>query len=132
MREYFKTLSRLFQPAYMRGEQTYVNEESAKLFSEIPKVINEITPFLFSRFDESTDPCKRKTWYTLTIHAQLCIFLADAVALKARGNQPAAESVWERVMDYVNRVEPLIHDLFDVKYFIDVIGRTIKGVRHFE
>ena len=131
MRKYFETLSDLFQPDYMRGEKTYVDEAAAARFAKIPELVNEMMPLLLSRMECEYKPSKRKLWHALVIHAQLCTYLADAVMLKAKGLQPAAEARWERVIDYVNRVEPLVHDLFDVKYFIDVIGRTIKGVRHF-
>jgi len=131
MHQYFKELSRLFQPAYMRGEKEYVNEESVKLFSEIPMLINKMMPRLLSRMERETDPYRKKTWFALTIHAQICIYLADALILKAKGLQAAAESKWERMVDYVNRIEPLIHDLFDVMYFKNVLGYTIQGTRRF-
>ena len=131
MLEYFKTLSELFQPVYMRGESNYVNEESAKAFAKIPAVVNEIEPRLLRRFEQECNPYKRKTWYSLTKHAKLCVYLADALTLKAKGLQCESEAMWVCVVYYVNQMEPFIHDLFDVKYFIDVIGRTIKGVRHF-
>jgi len=128
MSVYFETLSKLFQPSYMRGEQEYLNEESARMFDEIPAVLNEMSPRLMARYKQESDPCRKKSWYALTLHSQLCTYLAEALSFKAKGLQAEAEASWERTVDYANSIEPLIHGLFDAKYFIDVVGRPIRGV----
>jgi len=128
MIDYFKTLSKLFQPPYLRGEQEYISEDSAKMFDDIPDVLNEMLPKLIARHDNETNPCRKKTWYALTLHSQLCSLLADTLSLKAKGLQSESEKGWERTVEYANNIEPLIHELFDAKYFVDVVGRPVRGV----
>ena len=113
---YFKTLSKLMQPTYMRGERGVVCEDSAKLFAEVPAVINEMMPKLLSRQENEA----------LIIHAQLCLYLADTMHLKAQGHQALAEAKWKHTIDYINRAEPRIHKLFDVEYFINVVSHAVK------
>ena len=132
MRVYFEELSILFQPSYMRGEREYVDTKSAGLFDKIPCVINRMSPLLNAHCENEIDPCRKKNWFALTKHAQLCIYLADALSRKARGQQSGALACWERAADYANSIEHLVHSLFDVKYFIDVAGRAIRGELRFE
>ena len=128
MTGYFKTLSTLFQPPYLRGEKEYINEESAAMFDKIPDVLDKMLPKLMTRFESETSMCRKKTWNTLLMHSQLCSYLADTLSLKAKGLQTEAEKSWERAVEYANNIEPLIHGSFDVKYFIDVVGRPVRGV----
>jgi len=128
MKEYFKTLSSLFQPPYMRGELEYINEESARMFDEIPAILNDMLPKLTFRCDNESDICRKKTWHSLTLHSQLCAYLAETFSFKAKGLQAEAEASWKRTVDYANFIEPQVHNLFDAKYFIDVVGRPVRGV----
>ncbi|MCL2372591.1 MAG: DUF4838 domain-containing protein [Defluviitaleaceae bacterium] len=118
MQQYFASLSLLFQPSYMRGEQPYVNEESAAKFAKAQELIREMQPKLTQS-------------QTLTHHASICLSLAQALELKAKGQQAEAEAKWQQVVAYASQAEPDIHHLFDTKYFTDVIGRTMRGVLHF-
>ena len=132
MDEYFKSLSKLFQPQYMRGEKEYTCEESAKTFEEIPGLLNDMMPKLNIRYQLETGVCKKKTWFALILHSQLCFFLAETMALKAKGDQRGAEASWVKTLKYANRIEPMLHELFDAKYFIDVVGRPVRGVGNWE
>ena len=129
MLEYFITLSKLFQPPYMRGEMADVCAESAKVFGDIHAVITKMSPLIIARYQEETDLCRKKTWFALTAHSNLCFFLATALSQKAGGHQADAEATWALAVDYITRLEPQTHDLLDTKYFIDVIGRVIRGER---
>jgi len=131
MQEYFKTLSELFQPAYMRGELDYICESSAALFDKIPNVINKKLPLFPARFEKETDPCRKQTWYALIIHAQLCIYLAKTLSFKAKGLQSEADAMWQQTIDYTNQIEIPTESLFDAKYFIGVVSHTIRGEQQF-
>ena len=131
MSEYFRTLSELFQAPYMRGELPVISQECAKKFAEVPKLVNEMLPRLLERLEEEKNPFRKKTWFALTVHAQLCLYLSCALEERAKGNSDAAKEKWNITVDYINRMEPEIHELFDVKYFIDVIERVLKGNRLF-
>ena len=78
MSDYFKKLSDLFQPPYMRVELPQVSSKSAEKFALIPKVINEKIPKMISQLEKASDNFDKLLWRTLIIHAQLCIYLASA------------------------------------------------------
>ena len=131
MAGYFRKLSELIQTPYLRGELPVENAESAARFAEIPALVNEMLPRILARLNEESEPFRKKTWYTLTIHAQLCLYMAGVWEARARGDAAAAQEKWNTTVDYINRMEALIHDMFDVKYFIDVTGRVVQGKKHF-
>jgi len=132
MSEYFETLSRLFQPPYMRGEQEDINAKTAGVYAAIQEVLFKMSQRLTDHRKQEVETCRQRTWDALIEHSQLSAFLADALSSKAKGDQVKAEEHWERVVSYANSIEPLFHDLFDVKYFTDVLGRVIKGERLFD
>ena len=132
MSEHLKTLSKLFQPPYMRGELEEINAKSAGLFAASHRMLRKMSLRLAGRYKHEADPCRKRTWDAFIAHSQLCTCLADALSSKALGDQAKAEEYWEKVVEYANSIEPSFHDLFDVKYFTDVLGRAIKGERLFD
>jgi hypothetical protein len=132
MKKYFHKLSELFQPPYLRVELPQVSEKSVELFDEIPKVINKMMPKFLELYGASVTIQDKSLWQTLIIHAQLCIYLALALKEKANGKLESAMEIWDLTKDYITSVELDIHELFDVKYFIDVIERSIHGEKQFD
>ena len=128
MHAYFKKLSHMFDPPYLRGEKPVINEESAKQYAEINIVINEMLPFFHECLKKEVDPCRKRTWQALIVHAQLCAYMAGVFAQRAKGNQDLASSQWLIAKDYIQRMEPEIHDLFDVLYFTNVNGHALEMV----
>ena len=130
MSKYFQTLSKMFNPPYLRLEVAQVCDKSAQSFAGIPTVINEMLPKFIKRLEDATDGFNKQLWRALIIHAQLCIYLALALREKALGKQDEAVKSWTNACDYIKRSEHMIHELFDLKYFIDVMDRSIRGEKH--
>jgi len=125
MHVYYKKLSQLCDPPYLRKEKPIVSEESHKQFIEIYSLVNEIFPLFFEAYDKGSDPCSKKTWKAQIIHGQLCLYMANVLTEKAKGN--TAEEAWAITKEYITRMEPEIHDLFDVRYFVNVISKFIEN-----
>ena len=123
MHEYFTTLSELFDPPYFRKEKEAVSEESVKRFHRIYGVVNGKMPFFLKAFETESDACRKRTWQSLIIHGQLCIYMADVLTERAKGNDVLEK--WEKAKDYITRMESEIHELFDVWYFIKVMCRFL-------
>jgi hypothetical protein len=127
---YFKTLSRLSQTPWMRGERPVVDEGAASQFAQIALTANEALPRILTRLGEAADPFMKKTWNALAIHAHICAYVSAALAERAKGEYGRAKEKWRVAADYVNRMEPLIHDMFDAGYYIDVVGRIFEKERN--
>ena len=125
---YLKNLSCLCEPSYLSGEKPAVSEECALKFSKIISVVNEMMPFLFESLERECNPCRKKTWSSLVIHGQLCIYMANTLTQSAEGNFKQAMKHWEATKDYLNRMEPDIHELFDVRYFNKLIDRAFDRI----
>ena len=124
MHDYFKELSRLCDPPYFRGEKPAVSNESAELFLGIYRHVNKMMHLFAELEKKEIDPFRKRTYRSLLLHGQLCTFMAGLLVERARGN--STEESWEVTKDYVNRMEPLVHDLFDCWYFIKVIERFLN------
>ncbi len=127
MKEYFEKISEMFDPPYLRIEKKLVDEVSAAKYSSIPLVIQDMIPLIEENILSSKELCTKTTWEYLRYHAQICILLSKALSEKAKGNFEQANILWEDVKDYANKIEPHIHNAFDVDYFIKVVGRSIKN-----
>ena len=132
MHSYFKTLSIMFDPSYLRGEKPVISKESAEQYTNIYYVINEMLPFLHNSLRKEKDPCRKKTWQALIIHGQLCIYMAGIFALRADGEKELALKQWEIAKDYILRMEPVIHDLFDIDFFVSVNSRVLEDRQLFD
>jgi len=126
MQVYFENLTRLFDPAYLRGEKPVVSEENAEKFSKVSGIVNEMLPFFHDSLKSEKDTCRKKSWQALIVHGQLCTGLSEALEQRARGNSELAKELWANTKDYIHRMEPEIHDLFDVLFFVNVMERVIS------
>lgn len=129
MHKYFKTLTELCDTSYLRGEKPAISEENAKKFARIPGTVNEMMPLVLQRAENEPDPCRKKLWGTLVIHAQICLYMAEIYEETARGSIGKSDERWDRVKDYLYRVEPLVHESLDVQFYINVIGGMLERKR---
>ena len=126
MQDYFKTLSDLLDPPYLRKEKDVVSEDSVKQFSKVRGVVDEMAAFISDALGKESDPCRKKTWQSLVIHGKLCNLMADVLIERANGGDiDAIKAKWEIAKDYITRSEAEVHDLFDVWYFIKVMCRFL-------
>ncbi|MCL2813535.1 MAG: DUF4838 domain-containing protein [Oscillospiraceae bacterium] len=129
MHRYFKTLTELCDTSYLRGEKPAVSEDNAKKFAQIPAAVNEMMPLIIYKAANEADPCRKKLWEALVIHAQICLYLAEIYGETARGRIEKLDERWQVVKDYLYRVEPLIHEMLDVQFYISVIGGMLQRKR---
>ena len=129
MHRYFKTLTELCDTSYLRGEKPVVNEEVAKKFAQIPKTVNEMLPFVLCALEGEREPCRKKMWEALAVHGQLCLYMAEIYGGLAAGNTEKLDERWDNVKDYLYRMEPLVHEMLDVQFYISVIGGMLQRKR---
>lgn len=124
-REYMARLTGLFDPVYMRGEQTVVDPEAAERLSRIPAAVREFLPTI-ERNTSNENPCRAKSWEYLRYHAEICTMLSKALEARARDDREAAAAEWERTKRYVQENEPFLHPVLDVWIFVNVNGRRFS------
>ena len=126
MKNYFKTLTELFDPRYMRFEKTIVNEENAAKLEKVPMIVNEMLPTILNNMKTASDEAMKKQWEILAVHAGLCIRIADIFEQKAKGNNNCLDSKWKAIHDYICRNEELVHDAFDARNYDTTVEERAK------
>lgn len=120
--EYLQNLSELFDPVYLRGEKQDVSPEASEKINRIPALINEFIPTIETNIS-CENVCHRKSWDYLKYHADICIKLAEALKYRAQNENEKAQQRWQDVKQMIWKYEPIIHPVFDVQNFINVMGR---------
>ncbi len=126
MKEYFKTLSELFHPPYQRLEEESVNPARAKDFAALSAYVQERQPWFKEREEAAEGKCDRATWKYIRYHAEICVLMAGALEEKAKGNSQKALERWQAAADAANWMEPEVHNVWDVNYFLNVAGAAIR------
>ena len=136
-REYMATLSRLFDPPYIRGDTAIwsstttegdVNTEAAEKLGRIPQVISEFLPII-ERNRASSDPCRAKSWEYLAYHADIAAALSNALKARAEGDVESARALWDLVEDMVQKNEDELQPVLDVFEFVETLRRKFTQPR---
>lgn len=118
VRAYMAELSRLFDPPYWRRQRKPVNQDNAAAFAQIPNVVENFLAQIRQHISEGANAGltagQLQSWNYLIPHGQLCILLANLLALLAQGNLEAAHTAEQAVLSYARQQEPVLHHLFDV------------------
>jgi hypothetical protein len=120
-REYLETLTRLFDPVYLRGEKPGEDARAAESLEAVPGVLAAFRPAI-ERNRASPDPCRAASWRYLAHHAEIAGALSRALALRARGNAAEARKRWEALARDVWRQEDVLHTVLDAREFVHVMG----------
>ncbi len=128
MMRYFQTLSREFDPPWLRGERETESEDTAVRLDSIPAYIGTMLPLIDDRLAAARDACGERTWRTVRRHAELCILLALVLSCRARGDREGVRVRWARVCEFFGRVGSEVEDVFDEYMFRKIMERTI-GIR---
>ena len=121
VRAYLTELTRLFDPAYLRGERPRISPELAKAYDKIGGVIGTF---------RASHPALRAdsevmAWRVLAIHAELMTLLAMLLSRRARGIPH--EDVAELIRTFVVRTELSVQSRFDGRnYVVQLIDRFLK------
>ncbi|MGI5897444.1 MAG: DUF4838 domain-containing protein [Oscillospiraceae bacterium] len=124
---YFKDLSRLFHPPYLRLEEEIVNPERARDYQLLVSRIQQTKPLLKQAAQKAAASYDRMTWKYLLVHAEICSLMASTLEKMALGNQEKAEELWQKTVDYANQMEPELHRVWDVSYFLKVVGAAVRS-----
>ncbi len=141
-RRYVAELSRLFDPAYLRGDKMAQpgdsgharrreginvpdSPEAARNFAAIPAVIDAFAPVI-ARNRAPGDPCQAQSWAYLAHHAVMARDLARALQARAEGDVAQAQAAWEQVVEYARRHELDVQTGLDVYEFIATMGRRFR------
>ena len=127
--EYLSTLSKLFNPPYLRGECAVVSEQSAEKYAQIPGIVTGFAEQIHYQLAESQNKlelAQRKSWEYLLPHGEICIRLAKSLEYLAQGAFDKADEAIQMTMDYAQKQEAKLHNVFDVCLFYETFERTRK------
>ncbi len=124
---YLGVLSDMFDPAYLRGEKPTVDDAAARRFAKIPGVVEDFMPTIYRNVSDTyADATAKKSWEYLLYHAQAVTMLASALAFRADDMKEDAASKYAQLFDYLCKVEPEIHAVFDVHNFNKHFGQKFR------
>lgn len=126
MTAYFQKLSELFCPPYLRLEEELVNPRRADGYRALISYLEETKPVLQQAAECAGSHCDRTTWKYILYHAEVCLLLANTLKEMAEGNREKTEELWQKVLAYANRIEPEVHSVWDVSYFLKVVGAAVR------
>jgi len=125
---YLASLSRLFDPPYLRGERPDGDAEAAQRLDQVPALVDAFQPTI-DRNQQHPDPAVRASWRYLAYHADYCRLLARCLANRARGHREAAETQWHEFAAYVQQIEPAVQPVLDVFECLQTLGGRLFGIR---
>ena len=113
VRAYLETLSRLFDPPYIRGEQRSPERLRRVLrqWRRIPVVIHRFKPRILAG-RRNRDPVTASAWRMLDHHAWYCTALADLYERIGR-RDPSASRAYRRFAHELDRRLPEVHEVLD-------------------
>jgi hypothetical protein len=128
--EYLASLSKLFDPPYIRHEKPQVDPAKAKDYAAIETLLDTFAGVINENIDEgkNADPGIRYSWKLLAIHRDLCRILARSFGKKAAGNQSEAEALFNQAVDFLRSREMEVHDALDVFLFINTMKHALCGM----
>ncbi len=116
-REYLETMTKLFDPVYMRDEANAVSETAAANLAKVPEAVEQILPVIERNLNAENE-CWAKSWFYLKHSTEICRLLAKAYGARAKGDKTAAHEAWERTKQYVYEKEMELHPVLDVLFFV--------------
>ena len=134
VRQYLEEITRRFRPNSIRknpvgieeagitrkSEETaswYNNPDLAESLAGIPSLVESFIPTIEKNLAQITDPCQKKSWADLKIHAALVTELSKAYRAGALGDKPKAAEIYTKMIDWLSGEEMNIHTVFDLFLF---------------
>ncbi len=123
VKEYMKALSRLLCPAYLRGEKPITKDEMIAGVHEAKRVVDAFdADYIKPNTDKSFD------WMILDYHSDFVRMYADVLLAGLLGEVETKEKLWDGLMDYLWRTEPVLNEHLDVRLFRAINGAFIKNI----
>ena len=115
--DYFKTLSELADPVFVRGEyENIVDDSSVKKFTECKKVVSD-----FAEFAKSIPDAKNETlalsYKYLKLQTEFAAIFIDWEIALARGDIDAVSHAVKLLLEFTARTEKDLHRVFDAYIF---------------
>ncbi len=118
---YCAGLTALFDPPRQRGERPARDPAAAAIYARIPAAIAAFRPTI-RRNLTLPERCHARSWHLLERHAELCLLFAEALRLRALGQDEAARAAWVATQGFVRAEEADLHPAFDGYMFQQVLG----------
>lgn len=106
--DYMKTLSRLFNPSYLRGELLQLSSEAAADFAHVKQVVQAFREAYIDPEVESN-----VFWKYLAYHAEYCLILAEVLQHRALGETEMVRKSGERLKHFLDSTELELHHVLD-------------------
>lgn len=119
--KYLSKLSDLFDPEFVRAEKKKDTDTVIRDYTEAKDIINTFK-------EEFTDKnvCLSSDWQYLSVHAELCLLLADVYIKIYEGKVEEAESVFEELKKYVHEVKQDCYNVLDEKFIVDDLWKYYR------
>ncbi len=118
--DYLSSLSELFCPDFLRARelaasdemftdtkvvlQYMYNPDAAESFGKIPAVIDGLRSIIEKNL-KSDDPCIRKSWDILRLHAPIAKMLAEGLLAGAEGDMKKAQDICRKIVKHLSETE---------------------------
>ncbi|MBQ4602556.1 MAG: DUF4838 domain-containing protein [Clostridia bacterium] len=119
--KYLSTLSDLFDPEFVRGEKKKDADVVIRDYTEAKRVIDEFKEEFIDKHI-----CLSPDWQYLSIHAELCLYLADVYIKIYEGDEEGCEAVFGELKEYVHRVKQDCYNVLDEKFIIDDLWKYYR------
>lgn len=120
-RAYCEELTALFDPPRQRGERPALDPAAAATYARIPATVAAFRPTI-RRNLALPELCRARSWHLLDRHAELCLLFAEALRLRALGQDAAARAAWVATRGFVRAEERDLHPALDGYMFQQVLG----------
>jgi hypothetical protein len=121
--EYLTSLSKLFNPVYLRGEVSAEEAQILESLRMIPALIQGFRPVI-QRNLRQENQCRALSWAYLDHHADIAEAFARMLEARARGEHAETKRLWEEIKKMVWEKEKILHPVFDVWNFIKTVERA--------
>ena len=121
-----KAVSEKYDPPYLRGEREIVNAGQAQSYADLIALVDDFAPIIDNQLETQADPVLSREWQILKFHSELTRLMAQMLQSSAEGDCRRAKDGWARAMSYARKIEPEVHERFDVMEFIITYENLLK------
>lgn len=115
VQDYLRRISDAFDPRYLRRELPVVDAAAADRLASIPALLEEFIPVIASHTEDTFLPENvRKSWEYLRYHADYCRLLAEALRVRAEGDEEGYFARREDLYEWTRMNELPLQTVFDM------------------
>ena len=125
-RKYLEQLSQEFVPPYVRGEWARIDPQIARQLEAAKSIVTQFLPVIEENL-QTTGGNLQRSWLYLQYHSTISLMFADLLIAAAQGEIEKQTHAFEALKAYVCSIEPEVHTVFDVYFYIDILKRFMTG-----